>query len=30
MDIPRLHSITITTPGIPKSSQFDVHIILGG
>jgi hypothetical protein len=30
MDVPRLYSITIKRLGIPKSSQFDVHIILGG
>jgi hypothetical protein len=30
MDIPRLNSITVMPLGIPKSSQFDVDITLGG
>ena len=30
MDIPRLNSITVRPLGIPKSSQFNVIITLGG
>jgi len=30
IDVPRLHSITIMPLGIPRASQFDVDIILGG
>jgi hypothetical protein len=30
IDVPRLYAITIMPLGIPKTSQFDVDIILGG
>jgi len=30
LDIPRLHSLSIAPRGIPKTSQFDVDITIGG
>lgn len=30
LDTPRLNTVTISPRGIPKSTQFEVHITLGG